>query len=100
METHKQIEADRAVRLQDSQRLERMLEESEVDRAARLEDNRRLKQVLKESEADRAARLEVIHKLESQLEESEEKRTDLEALKSNKWVRLLIRFGLVSERKK
>ena len=47
VETHKQIEADRAVRLQDSQRLERMLEESEADRAARLEIIRKYEGQLK-----------------------------------------------------
>ena len=125
VETHQQIEADRAARLQDNRRLEQLLKkseedrdvrlkanqqlvrelkESEEDRAARLEDNRRLEQLLKESEADRAARLEIIHKLESRLkgsEESEERaRTNLEALKENKIVRFLIRLGLVSHGKK
>ena len=97
VKTHQQIEADRAVRLQDNQRLEQMLkeseedravrlkanqqllrelEESEADRAARLQDNRRLERLLKESEADRAARLEAIHKLEGLLKESEEKRAN------------------------
>ena len=109
VETHRQIEADRVVRLRDNQRLEQMLreseadravrlkanqqlvqelKESEADRAARLEDNRRLEQTLKESEADRAARLEIIHKYKGQLKE-------LETLKKSKMVRLLIRLGLV-----
>ena len=146
VETHRQIEADRVVRLRDNQRLEQMLRQSEADRAVRLkanqqlvqelkgseadradrlEANRHLEELLKESEEDRAARLEVIHNLEgllkesaedraarleiiqileSQLkgsEESEERaRTNLEALKENKMVRLLIRLGLVDNGQK
>jgi hypothetical protein len=57
---------------------------------------------LKESDADRAARLENNQKLEQLLKESEESeeraRTNLEALKKNKIVRLLLRLGLLSAR--
>ena len=38
-----------------------------------------------------------MHRLEGLLKKSEEKRADLEALKSNKWVRLLIKLGLVRD---
>ena len=93
----KESEQDRAVRLKANQQLVQELRESEADRAARQEGNRRLEELLKESEADRAARLEAIHKLEGLLKESEEKRADLEAFKSNKWVRRLIRLGLVDD---
>ena len=125
VETHRQIEADRVVRLRDNQRLEQMLreseedravrlkanqqlvqelKESEADRAARLENNQKLELLLKESEADRAVRLEIIHELESRLKGSEESevrvRTNLEALKESKLVRFLIRLGLVSHGEK
>jgi len=125
VETHRQIEADRVVRLRDNQRLEQMLreseadravrlkanqqlvqelKESEADRAARLENNQKLELLLKESEADRAARLENNQKLEQLLKEREADRAEqslaLEALKENKVVRFLIRLGLVSHGKK
>ena len=98
----KESEKDRAVRLKANQQLVRELNESEADRAVRLEDNQRLKQLLKESDADRAARLENNQKLEQLLKESEQSeeraRTNLEALKKNKIVRLLLRLGLLSAR--
>ena len=74
VETHRQIEEDRAARLKDNQRLEEQLKESEEDRAARLKDNQRLEEQLKESEEDRAARLKDNQRLEEQLKESEEDR--------------------------
>jgi len=104
VETHKQIEADRVVRLQDNRRLEQMLKESEEDRAVRLKANQQLIQELKESEADRADRLEDNRRLEEMLKKSEADRAarlkELKALKENKIVRLLIRLGLVSDGKK
>ena len=114
----KESEADRVARLKANRRLEKLLKESEADRVARLKINQNLEQLLKESEEDRAARLEVIHTLKGRLKESEKDRTvqlevvgklesqleqtrsTLEAVKESKMVRLLIRWGLVSEGKK
>ena len=93
----KESEADRASRLDNNQKLKQLLKKSEADRASRLENNQKLEQLLRESEADRAARLEVVGTLERQLEQV---RSALGELKESKVVRLLIRWGLVSEGKK
>jgi SAM-dependent methyltransferase len=70
-----QSEADRAARLADMEHLNALLRQSEGDRAARLADVEKLNALLQQSEADRAARLEQVHELTRLLRESEADRT-------------------------
>ena len=68
-------ELDRATRLGDIEKLKVLLQQSESDRAARLGDVEKLDALLQESDADRAARLEQVHELTRSLRESEADRT-------------------------
>jgi ADP-heptose:LPS heptosyltransferase len=68
---HREINADRAARLETVDRLTRTLSEVELDRAARLETIERLTRTLSEVELDRAARLETIERLTRTLSEVE-----------------------------
>jgi SAM-dependent methyltransferase len=63
----RQALVDADTRLQEMERLGRLLETSEADRAARLQEMERLGRLLETSEADRAARLDVINALQARL---------------------------------
>lgn len=77
-----QSELDRATRLADIEKLKVLLQQSQVllqqseeDRAARLVDIEKVNALLQQSETDRAARLEQVHELTRLLRESEADRT-------------------------